>query len=158
MDLSIAIVSYNTREILEDCLRSVKVAIGKLKSEVFVVDNDSKDGTAQMVREKFPWVKLIANKDNKGFGKANNQALKIVKGKYILVLNPDTKVLPDTFTKMISFMDRHPDVGMGTCKIELFTGKIDRDCRRHFPTPWRSFTHFFPKTESLTQTRPQSGA
>lgn len=142
MDLSIVIVSFNTKEILADCLKSVKIAIKNLEAEVYVVDNNSSDATAEMVSANFPWVKLIANKENLGFAKANNQALKKSKGKYILVLNPDTTVPADALTKMIDFMEKHQDVGVSTCKIELAIGGLDKDARRHFPTPWRAFTHF----------------
>lgn len=142
MDLSVVIVSYNTNELLVECLASVKVAIKSLKAEVFVVDNNSHDGTPEMVKKKFPWVSLIANPDNKGFSKANNQAIKIARGKYVLILNPDTKVLADTFTTMIGYMEKNPDVGVSTCRVEFPNGNLDVDCRRHFPTPWRSFCHF----------------
>ncbi|MDO8487546.1 MAG: glycosyltransferase family 2 protein [Candidatus Curtissbacteria bacterium] len=142
MDLSVVIVSYNTKELLVDCLKSVKVASGNLKAEVFVVDNNSRDSSALMVKKDFPWVKLIANADNRGFSKANNQAIKLARGKYVLILNPDTRILVDTFTKMIQFMDENPGVGVATCRVEFPNGNLDVDCRRHFPTPWRAFTHF----------------
>lgn len=142
MDLSIIIVSYNTAELLEQCLLSIKTAVIKLKSEVFVVDNNSRDETVQMVKEDFPWVKLIANSKNLGFSKANNLAIKKAVGKYVLILNPDTEVFEDTLVSMVKFMDREPDVGIATCRVELADGGLDYDCRRHFPTPWRAFCHF----------------
>lgn len=142
MDVSVVIVSYNTKELLADCLKSLKPALVSLKAEIFVVDNNSVDQTAQMVKRDFRGVKLIANRQNLGFSKANNQALKVVKGKYVLVLNPDTKVQTDTIKKMIDFMEKRPQVGISTCRIELPGGQLDPDCRRHFPTPWRAFTHF----------------
>lgn len=142
MDLSVIVVSYNTKELLKDCLVSVKNAIKSIDAEVFVVDNASRDGTVEMLKNNYPWVKLIANKKNLGFSKANNQAIKKSRGKYILVLNPDTRVMPDTFSKMINFMDKTQRVGVSTCRIEFPTGNLDVDCRRHFPTPWRAFTHF----------------
>lgn len=142
MNLSVIIVSYKTKELLKDCLESVKMAIKNIQAEVFVVENASKDGTVEMAKKDFPWVVLIANKKNLGFSKANNQAIRKSKGKYVLILNPDTRVMPDTFTKMIEFMDKNPDVGVATCRIEFPNGKLDVDCRRHFPTPWRAFTHF----------------
>lgn len=142
MDLSIIIVSFNTRELLSDCLFSVKRAIKNLKCEVFVVDNNSWDNTVQMVRSRFGWVSLIANKKNVGFATANNQAIKKAEGKYLLILNPDTKLNDDTLTKMISFMDKDPDVAVATCKVVLPDGNLDKDCRRLSPSPWRSFCHF----------------
>ena len=135
MDLSIIIVSYNTKELLEDCLKSVKTAINNLSSEVFVVDNDSHDGTSEAVKKNFSWVKLISNDKNLGFSKANNQAIKKAKGEYVLILNPDTKVSPDTFTLMLDFMKKNPDVGVASCRVEFPNGELDVDCRRHFPTP-----------------------
>lgn len=142
MDLSVIIVSYNVKELLIECLKSVNAASKELKSEVFVVDNNSQDNTAGEIKKKFPDVKLIANRQNLGFSKANNQAIKKASGKYILILNPDTKLVPDTLLKMISFMDKNRDVAVATCRVELANGRLDQDCRRHFPTPWRSFCHF----------------
>lgn len=142
MDISVIIVSYNTEEVLINCLKSLKVALKDFTSEVFVVDNNSVDETVATVKKDFPWVKLVANRENVGFSRANNQALKVAKGKYVLILNPDTRVMPDTLKKMIGFMENHSDSAIATCKIELPTGELDRDCRRHFPTPWISFTHF----------------
>ncbi len=142
MQLSIIIVSYNTEELLTDCLDSVAKAAKDLETETFVIDNNSLDRTVETVKQKFPWVKLIANPNNLGFSKANNLALKIAKGKYILVLNPDTVLEGDTLFKMLEFMDKNPEYSMATCKVELESGKLDLDARRRFPTPWRSFCHF----------------
>lgn len=142
MDLSLVIVSFNTKEILDECLKSVQKAAKNLQTEIFVVDNNSSDGTAQMVKKNHPWVKLIANRTNLGFSKANNQALAKARGQYILVLNPDTKLAPDTITKMMDFLKKHQDVAVATCRVELANGALDRDCRRHFPSPWRAFCHF----------------
>lgn len=142
MDISIVIVSFNTKELLTDCLASIKVAANSLKNEVYVVDNHSSDQTADFVKKNHPWVKLIANSQNVGFSKANNQALKRAKGRYILVLNPDTKLMPKTLTTMIDFMKKHEDTAVATCRVELASGALDLDCRRHFPTPWRAFCHF----------------
>ncbi|MCR4324794.1 MAG: glycosyltransferase family 2 protein, partial [Candidatus Curtissbacteria bacterium] len=136
------IVSYNTKELLEKCLRSAKAATKSLKVEIFVVDNDSRDDSAQMVKEKFPEVNLIANAKNVGFSKANNQAIKKAKGSYVVILNPDTEVMPDTFKKMKEFMDEQNNTAMGTCRVEYPNGRLDPECRRRFPTPWRSFCHF----------------
>ena len=142
MDLSIIIVSYNTKELLADCLKSIQKALQFISAEVFVVDNNSSDGTVSLIKKKFPKIKLKANKQNLGFSKANNQALTLIRGKYVLILNPDTKLMSDTITKMIDFMQGNPQVTVSTCKVELPNGQIDRDCRRHFPTPWRAFCHF----------------
>lgn len=142
MKLSVIIVSYNTKELLTDCLNSIKAAQKPQETEVFVVDNNSGDGTVDHLKHKFPWVKLIANKQNVGFSKANNQAIKKASSKYILILNPDTKIAKDTIASMVEFMDKNPKVGVATCKVLLENGKLDRDCRRYFPTPWRALSHF----------------
>lgn len=142
MDVSIVIVSFNTKELLLDCLKSIENASKRLKTEVFVVDNNSHDQTTQAVKDQFPQIKVIANQKNIGFSKANNLAIKLATGKYILVLNPDTKLAPDTLLKMKDFMDNNSNVAVATCRVELTTGNLDKDCRRHFPTPWRSLCHF----------------
>lgn len=142
MDISVIIVSFNTKELLEECLKSVHSATKDLKAEVYVVDNNSFDRSPDMVKEKFPQIKLIINKKNIGFSKANNLAIKSAKGQYLLILNPDTKLFPNTIKKMIEFMNRDKQIAVATCRVQLPDGKLDRDCRRHFPTPWRAFTHF----------------
>lgn len=111
MDLSVVIVSYNTAELLCDCLSSVLKSEG-VSIEVFVVDNASSDGSAGIVRERFPGVRLIANTENRGFGAANNQALPECSGRYIVLLNPDTTVSPGTFLTMAAFMDDHMNIGL----------------------------------------------
>ena len=99
--ISVIIVNYNVEYFLEQCLNSVRKALENVSGEVFVVDNNSIDGSVEMVAQKFPEVNLIANKDNKGFSKANNQAIELSSSDYILLLNPDTVVEEDTFKKVI---------------------------------------------------------
>ncbi len=142
MDISIIVVSFNTKELLIDCLNSVEKATDNLEVEIFVVDNNSTDKTAQAIPKLFPKVKFIANSQNLGFAKANNQAIKKAKGRYVLILNPDTKLSDSTLVKMKQFMGKNPKVAIATCRVELPQGNLDRDCRRHFPTPWRAFCHF----------------
>lgn len=112
LDFSVVIVSWNVRTLLEACLQSIYNASRELNFEVFVVDNASYDGSPQMVAQKFPNVRLIANKDNVGFGRANNQALRLAIGKYVLLINPDTVVPGDAITSMVAFMEQHPRTGM----------------------------------------------
>ncbi|PID94535.1 MAG: glycosyl transferase family 2 [Bacteroidetes bacterium] len=139
MKLSVIIVNYNVIHFLEQCLLSVQKAIAPLDGEVFVVDNNSVDGSTTMVKEKFPWVHLIANKDNPGFSKANNQAIRMAKGQYILLLNPDTVVEEDTFTKTTHFMDAHPDAGgLGVMMVDG-KGKFLPESKRGLPTPEVAF-------------------
>ncbi|MCA2005282.1 MAG: glycosyltransferase [Ignavibacterium sp.] len=152
-DLSIIIVNYNVKEYLKNLLHSIKKASQNLSTEIFVVDNASDDGSVEMIREKFPEVKLIANEKNLGFGKANNLALKEANGKFLLLINPDTLVAEDTFSKLIEFFESHPDAGMVGCKILNPDGTLQLACRRSFPGPWTSFTKvtglssLFPKSK-----------
>jgi O-antigen biosynthesis protein len=153
MKLSVVIVNYNVKYFLEQCLYSVRRASEGIETEVFVVDNNSVDGSVKMVREKFPEVILIENKDNKGFSKANNQALKRSKGEYVLLLNPDTVVEDDTFTKVLSFMDLHPDAGGLGVKMIDGKGNFLPESKRGLPTPSVAFykifglSKFFPKSK-----------
>ncbi len=139
MKLSIVIVNYNVEHFLEHCLQSVRKALKNIEAEVFVVDNNSVDGSIRMLKEKFPEVKLIENKDNVGFAKANNQAIRISTGEYVLLLNPDTVVEEDTFEKCIAFMDSHPNAGGLGVKMIDGQGRILKESKRGFPTPWVCF-------------------
>ncbi len=143
MRLSIVIVNYNVRYFLEQCLHSVEEAIKGLECEVFVVDNNSVDGSNEMVIAKFPWVKLIANKENTGFSKANNQAISIAKGDYILLLNPDTLLEQDTLRKCVAFMDEHADAGGLGIKMVDGKGKFLPESKRGLPTPDVAFYKIF---------------
>ncbi len=143
MDLSIVIVNYNVKHFLEQCLHSVFRAVHSLEAEVFVVDNNSVDGSCQMVREKFPWVKLIENKENLGFSKANNQALRLATGRYSLLLNPDTFVQEDTFVKCLSFCDNHPEIGGLGVKMIDGRGEFLPESKRSLPTPAVAFYKIF---------------
>jgi hypothetical protein len=152
MDLSIIIVNYNVKEFLQNLIHSIYKAGENLKYEIIIVDNASDDGSVEFLREKFPQIQLIVNDKNLGFSKANNIGLKHAKGKYILLLNPDTIVQEDTFEKMISFFERTPDAGMAGCKILNPDGTLQLACRRSFPGPWTSFckvtglSNLFPKS------------
>lgn len=143
MKLSIVIVNYNVRFFLEQCLLSVQKAIETIDAEVYVVDNRSGDGSCDMVKQKFPWVKLIENQDNVGFSKANNQAMRIAKGEYILLLNPDTVVVEDTFTKCIQFMDERPDGGGLGVRMIDGKGIFLPESKRGLPTPEVAFYKIF---------------
>ncbi len=143
MKLSIVIVNYNVKYFLEQCLYAAFKAASKLSSEIIVVDNDSVDGSCQMVTEKFPEVTLIANKENVGFSKANNQAIRIAKGEYILLLNPDTVVDEDCFFKIVRFMDKTPDAGGLGVKMIDGKGKFLPESKRGLPTPEVAFWKMF---------------
>jgi GT2 family glycosyltransferase len=141
--LSVIIVNYNVCHFLEQALISVKKAIEGIEAEVFVVDNNSVDGSSEMVRKKFDFVTLIANKENLGFSKANNQAIRLAKGEYILLLNPDTIVEENTFTKCIEFMDTHSDAGGLGVKMLDGAGMFLPESKRGLPTPWVAFYKVF---------------
>jgi len=143
MKLSVIIVNYNVKYFLEQCLHSVIKAGQGIDMEVFVVDNNSVDGSAGMVREKFPEVKIIENSDNKGFSKANNQAIKQSTGEYVLLLNPDTVVEEDTFSRIISFMDSHADAGGLGVKMLDGKGHFLPESKRGLPTPAVAFYKVF---------------
>ena len=115
-NLSIIIVSYNTADLIGNCLKSV-FAASNISKEIFVVDNASIDGSVALIKKNFPEVTIIANMKNRGFAAANNQVLPQCKGQYIFFLNPDTKVTPDTFNEAISFMDANPRIGLAGTKI-----------------------------------------
>lgn len=143
MKLSVIIVNYNVKHFLEQCLQSVYKAIKNIDSEVFVVDNNSVDQSVKLVKDKFPFVKLIINKENRGFSVANNQAIKVSKGKYVLLLNPDTIVEEDTFEKCISFMDSKPNAGAIGVKMVDGKGKFLPESKRSLPTPAVAFYKIF---------------
>jgi O-antigen biosynthesis protein len=143
LKLSVVIVNYNVKYFLEQCLHSVQKACNGLETEVIVVDNNSVDGSLKMVRDKFPDVILIENKDNKGFSRANNQAIRKARGEYILLLNPDTLVEDDTLTKTVHYMDEHPDAGGLGVKMLDGKGKFLPESKRGLPTPAVAFTKIF---------------
>lgn len=131
MDLSIVIVSWNVKEKLKDNLRAL-YASQNVNFEVFVVDNNSADGTVEMVKNVYPEVKLIANRENLGFAKANNQAIKLSSGKYVLLLNPDMRVFDDTLSSMFSWMNAHEHVWVAGCRLLDESARIIKHVRR-FP-------------------------
>lgn len=143
MDLSILILSYNTRELTLEALRSVYRSQTSYSYEVIVVDNRSADDSVVSIRREFPQVQLICNDENVGFAKANNQAMRVASGRYFLLLNSDTVIAPDSLEIMLRFMDDHPVVGASGCKVVLPDGSLDKACRRGFPTPSASFYYAF---------------
>ena len=138
--LSIIIVNYNVRDFLHHALVSLRKAMKGLRGEIIVVDNASDDGSIEMVRRRFPGVQLIASKTNLGFARANNLGLKRARGKYLLLINPDTLVQEDTLRVMIKFFEDNPDVGLAGCKVLNPDGSFQLACRRSFPRPWIAFT------------------
>ncbi len=152
-DLSIIVVNYNVRDFLEQALRSLQRACRSLDTEIIVVDNNSIDGSVEMVREQFPGVQLIANTKNVGFSRANNQAMRRARGRYFLIINPDTIVQEDTLSTLVDFMDEHPEAGAVGCQILNPDGTFAPESRRSYPTPSTAFyrmtglSRLFPKSK-----------
>jgi GT2 family glycosyltransferase len=138
VDLSIVIVSYNTRDMLRDCLMALPTATEGLAIEVFVVDNASPDASAEMVRTEFPNVLLMANINNPGFARANNQALLASRGTNVVILNPDTVPERGSLTLLCRYLNDHPDVGAVGPMLLNTDGSLQRNGRT-FPTPFREF-------------------
>ena len=155
MKLSVIIVNYNVEHFLEQCIDSALVASKNVSTEIIVVDNNSVDGSLQMMADKFPDITLIANKDNVGFSKANNQGIRISKGEYILLLNPDTIVEADTFAKTVAFMDSHTEAGGLGVKMLDGKGRFLPESKRGLPTPQAAFykmfgfSKIFPKSKKF---------
>lgn len=157
IDLSIIIVSYNTKEFLRNCIASIVENVKGVSYEIIVVDNNSKDGTEEKITNyklQIANLKFIENGKNLGFSRANNQGIKASqKSRYVLFLNPDTIVYKNTLETMVKFMDENKEAGAATCRVLMPNGKIDDATHRGFPTPWNAFCHFvglsklFPKSK-----------
>lgn len=156
MNLSVVIVNYNVKYFLENTIRSVLDSVEGFQTEIIVVDNASSDGSEEYIKKQFKDVIYIYNQENAGFAKANNQGLKIAGGEYILILNPDTLLMPDTLSVMIDYLKRNQGTAMISCKVNQPDGKLDNGCRRSFPTAWNSFCHItgltkiFPKSPAFS--------
>ena len=152
MQLSVIILNYNVRYFLEQCVLSVENAIKNLDAEIIVIDNNSSDDSCTMMKQRFPNVKLIENKENLGFPKGNNIGVVQAKGEYLCILNPDTVVAEDTFTKVLAFAKKQSDLGIVGVKLIDGTGDFLPESKRGIPTPWVAFTKItgvykiFPKS------------
>ncbi|MBS4039731.1 MAG: glycosyltransferase family 2 protein [Flavobacteriales bacterium] len=157
MQLSVVILNYNVRYFLEVCLYSVQKALEGLDAEIIVVDNASKDGSAKMIRKKFPEVIFVENSENVGFPRGNNQGVALAKGEYVCILNPDTIVSKDTFVKLLDFAESKFNLGIVGCKLIDGTGKFLPESKRGIPTPWVALTkilglyQWFPTSKSFNQ-------
>ncbi|MHC4126626.1 MAG: glycosyltransferase family 2 protein [Planctomycetota bacterium] len=138
IDLSVVIVSWNTRELIRGCLEAVFKGLGALSAEVIVIDNGSSDRSARMIAHEFPQVHLIANDANRGFAAANNQGIRIARGRHVLLLNPDTVVIGDVLDKTIAYARAHPDAGVVGCQVMEGPTAVQRTCFR-FPSPLNTF-------------------
>lgn len=138
VDISVIIVNWNTQELLQHCLRSIATNTAcTTKYEILVVDNGSTDGSAEMVAQHFPDASLIRNQENLGFAKANNQAIEVSTGRYILILNSDTELKSDALTAMINFMDAHPSAGICGAKLLNADGTRQYSCDLFPRTPYK---------------------
>ncbi len=151
--ISVIIVNYNVKYFLEQCLYSVRAAASGMDTEVFVVDNNSTDGSMEYLKPRFPEVTFIENHDNPGFAKANNQAILQAKGEYILLLNPDTVIGEDSLRSLCFFMDEHPKAGGIGVKMLDGNGVFLAESKRSFPTPWVSFCKLFGLSKLFPRSR-----
>jgi GT2 family glycosyltransferase len=151
-DLSVCIVTYRARVLLRDCLVSLFKNTHRAPLEVVVVDNGSNDGLVEMLQEEFPEVRLICNKDNLGYTRPMNQALRAAGGRYLLQLNPDTLVLPEALDRLVEFLEGHPEVGICGPKVLNRDLTLQKPCRRGESRPWAVISYFtgldriFPKS------------
>jgi GT2 family glycosyltransferase/lipopolysaccharide/colanic/teichoic acid biosynthesis glycosyltransferase len=152
IEISIIIVNYNVRRFLEQSLDSIQKALRGIPSEIIVVDNGSNDGSAAWLRQTHPRVRLIENSDNRGFARANNQAIREARGEILCLINPDTLVREDTFRVCLRYLRGHSKAGAIGCKILNPDGSLQLSCRRSFPTPWVAFT----KVVGLSRLFPRS--
>ena len=152
MQLSVIILNYNVRYFLELCVLSVESALQNIDSEIIVVDNNSTDGSCEMMKSRFPNIKLIRNNQNVGFPKGNNIGVAQAKGEYICILNPDTVVAEDTFEKVLNFAKKQNNLGIIGVKLIDGTGNFLPESKRGIPTPWVAFT----KIASLYKLFPKS--
>ena len=133
MRLSVIILNYNVHYFLELCLQSVEAAIQTLDAEIIVVDNNSQDDSCKMVKEKFPNIKRIENKENLGFSKGNNIGVKLAKGEYVCILNPDTVIAEDTFKTLLAFAEKQNNLGIVGCKLIDGSGCFLQESKRNVP-------------------------
>lgn len=138
MDLTAIIVNFNTRGLLRDAIGRLQNAAARVSLKIAIIDNASQDDSVALIRSEFPACHLIANTTNVGFGRANNQALGLVEGRYVLLLNTDAFVANDTLDKTISYMDSHPRCGILGVRLVGRDGML-QPCARYFPTPWNLF-------------------
>ena len=155
MQLSVIILNYNVRYFLETCVLSVQKALSTIDGEIIVIDNNSSDDSCEMMKELFPKVKLIRNAENSGFPKGNNIGVAVAKGEYICILNPDTVVAEDTFTKVLAFAKEQKELGIVGTKLIDGTGNFLPESKRGIPTPFVAFTKItglykiFPKSRTF---------
>jgi GT2 family glycosyltransferase len=155
--ISIVIISFNVAKLLKACLESIYEQTRSVPFDIWVIDNNSRDNSVQMLKENFPQIHLIENAENRGFTRANNQAVAKVQSDYVLLLNPDTVIQDDAIGKMVRFMDANPDVGVSGCRVLNEDGSLQLACRRSIPTPGVAFfrligfSKLFPKSRIMAK-------
>ncbi len=157
VDLSICIVTYQARDYLQACLRSIVAHTRGVNFEVVVVDNGSTDGTAELLRQDFTGVTLIKNVENRGFTHPANQAMQAAQGDYVLLLNPDTLIYDDAFTLLVGFLQADPQVGIAGPKVLNPDGSLQKPCRRSEARPWDVITYFLGLAERFPHDKRFSG-
>ena len=145
--LTVSIVNFNAGDFLLEALGSLRAVAAEAEMDVVVVDNASTDGSAERAALAFPQVRFLLNPTNEGFGAANNRVLREAATPHVLVLNPDTRVLPGTISHLLDFMAARTDVAAATCRLEHEDGTLDVACHRGYPTPWVSFRYLFLKDD-----------
>ena len=155
IDVSVIIVNYNVRYFIEQAIQSVYKAANNLEVEIIVIDNASDDQSIDLIAKKFPRVKLIANAENRGFGKANNQGIELAQGEYTLLLNPDTVLQEDTLDICISFIRKNKDAGALGVRMIDGKGNFLPESKRSIPSPFVAFSkmsglaNLFPKSKTF---------
>jgi GT2 family glycosyltransferase len=157
INLSICIVTYRARDYLLECLRSIYEYTRQISYEIVVVDNGSRDGTAELVRDNFQSVVYVENPGNAGFSRPMNQALRAANGRYVLLLNPDTRVIDDAIQKLVQFLEDNPRVGIAGPKVLNPDGTLQKPCRRSEARPWDVFTYFLGLADRFPHDKRFSG-
>lgn len=156
IDVSICIVNWNTKELLRECLKSIKERTAGLAYEIIILDNDSRDESVQMVKSDYPECLIVESKENLGFARGNNEAVKNASGKYIFYLNPDTELITNAICGMFFFLEKHADFGAVGCQLVTSAGQIQYTCARTFPSPLNQFSllamlnKLFPQSRQLS--------
>jgi len=153
MKLSIIIVSYNTKELLVDCINSIEENLQQTEYEILIVDNNSVDGSVRLLKSKYPNVKLIENNYNAGFAKANNQGLLLSSAEYILLLNSDTVILGEAIGTLVNFLETHQQAAICGPKLLNSDMTLQLPCRRGFPRFVNSISHFLGFDRLLPKNR-----
>ena len=157
INLSICIVTYRARDYLHECLRSIYEHTRQISYEIVVVDNGSRDGTAELVRDNFQSVVYVENPGNAGFSRPMNQALRAANGRYILLLNPDTLIIDNAIERLVQFLEDHPGVGIAGPKVLNPDGTLQKPCRRSEARPWDVFTYFLGLADRFPHDKRFSG-